>query len=96
MALVEPELERRLRSADVAYEPLHVLEGTSGDSHGVDEPELVDECGRMVVKAAMVKRIDLQCGQGTEEWRARLMRFDVENSSTQARIREVSLLSGGD
>ena len=50
--LVEAELVGRLRSADVAYEPRHVLADASDESDGVEEPELVAECGRMVVEAA--------------------------------------------
>ena len=49
---------RRLRSADVAEEGLHVLEDASGESQGVEEPELVAECGRMLVDAAMVANED--------------------------------------
>lgn len=46
----------RLRSVEEVYEWRQVAEDASGDSQGVEDPELADECGRMVVEAAMVKR----------------------------------------
>ena len=54
LAPVEPELVRRLRSTNVPCEPLHVPEEASDESQGVDEPELLDECGRAVVEAAIL------------------------------------------
>lgn len=63
--LAELELVRRLRSAEVANDPLQVLDDASGESHGVDVPELEAECGRMVLEAAAAILKDDVCkGEG--------------------------------
>lgn len=49
-------LVRRPRSVVVAYEWRQAAEDGSGDSQGVVDPELVDDCGRIVVEAAILKR----------------------------------------
>ena len=51
--VVEAELVRRLRSVEAGYDDLHVLEEASGDNHGVEEPELLDEREIIVAGTAM-------------------------------------------
>lgn len=53
LVVVEAELVRRLRSAEAEYDVLQVLEDASGDNHGVEEPELLDERDSIVAGMAM-------------------------------------------
>lgn len=56
LVVVEAVLVRRLRSDEAEYEVLQVLDDASGDNHGVEEPELLDERDGIVAGMAMSAR----------------------------------------
>lgn len=76
--LVEPGLDCRSSFAEAVYEPRQVLDDGSGESQGVEDAELLDECGRTVVARAIMALLRRVIGRPCwcQRWSERFGRTD--------------------